>query len=322
MLFIAFEYDQQRIGSMRNRMDWQGVNFDWNQAKAFLVTAEEGSLTAAARALGTTQPTLGRQVSALEHELGVVLFDRAAGRLVLTPVGAELLAHIRVMGEAALHVLRIADGQSTDVRGKVSVSVSEVYAAFLLPPILERLRAQAPDIQIEIIADNTPSDLTRREADIAIRNFRPVEPDLVAKKIRDDSARLYATPGYLASIGNPVLLSDFGNASFISFADSEVLLNWLTEAGMPLSLNNFPIKTESYLVHWSFVKQGLGIGIMPEEIGDLESRVTRACPALEPFNFPVWLVCHGELKTSRRIRIVFDLLAQTLSGISTSSIAQ
>lgn len=296
-------------------MDWQGVNFDWNNARAFLVTAEEGSLTAAAHALGMTQPTLGRQVSALEEELSVVLFDRAGGKLILTPAGIDLLAHVKAMGDAAMHVSRSADGLSTDLRGQVSISASEVYAAFLLPTIVQQLRQLAPEIEIEIIADNTPSDLTRREADIAVRNFRPEEPDLIARKIRDDAAALYATPGYLESIGSPAGSADFTQASFIGFADTALIIEWLNGAGMSLTPRNFPIKTESYLVHWAMVKQGLGIGIMPQSIGDAEPVVVRACPALDPFVFPIWLVVHRELRTSTRIRTVFDLLATALQDV-------
>lgn len=293
-------------------MDWKSVNFDWNHARAFLVTAEEGSLTAAAQALGTTQPTLGRQVSALEEELGVVLFDRAGGRLILTPVGDALLEFVRAMGEAALHVSRVADGQATELRGKVTVSVSEVYAAYLLPPILERLRREEPDIDVEIMAENEVSDLNRREADIAVRNFRPVEPELVARKIRDDRGRLYATADYLASIGNPTVADDFKQASFIGFADPVQILQWLNATGMTLTERNMPLMTRSYLVHWSLVKQGLGIGIMPEKIGDAEPEVVRACPDMPPFEFPIWLVSHRELRHSRRIRAVFDRLVDGL----------
>ncbi len=294
-------------------MDWKSVNFDWNHARAFLVTAEEGSLTAAAQALGTTQPTLGRQVSALEEELGVVLFDRVGGRLVLTPGGEALLEFVQAMGESALHVSRVADSHATSLRGKVTVSVSEVYAAFLLPPILERLRIEEPEIDVEIMAENAVSDLGRREADIAVRNFRPEEQDLIARRIRDDFGRLYATPGYLESIGNPVNPDDFDVASFIGFADPASILEWLNAAGMNLTERNMPLTTRNYLVHWSMVKQGLGIGIMPENIGDAEAAVVRACPDMPAFEFPIWLVSHRELRHSRRIRIVFDLLAEGLS---------
>ncbi len=104
---------------MRFCMDWRAVKFDWNRARAFLVTAEEGSLSAAARALGLAQPTLGRQVDALEEELGVVLFERVGRGLTLTPSGLELLEHVRGMGEAATRVSLAAAGQSESIEGKV-----------------------------------------------------------------------------------------------------------------------------------------------------------------------------------------------------------
>src|ERR1700722_5995126 len=175
-------------------MDWRTVRFDWNRAKAFLVTAEEGSLSAAARALGMAQPTLGRQVSALEEELGVVLFERVGRGFTLTPSGLELLDHVRSMGDAANRVALTAAGQSQSLEGTVCIAASETYAAMLLPPILAKLRRAEPGLHLEVVASSSASDLKRREADIAIRNFAPREPDLVAKKIRDVPARLYATP--------------------------------------------------------------------------------------------------------------------------------
>jgi len=224
-------------------MDWRSVKFDWNRARAFLVTAEEGSLSAAARALGMTQPTLGRQVSALEKELGVVLFERAGQGLVLTPSGLELVEHVRAMGDAANRVSLTASGQSQNIEGTVCISASEVHAVFLLPPIIAKLRQMEPKINIEIIATNNVSDLRRREADIAIRNFRPTQPELIAKKIKDASARLYATPDYLKRIGNPASPEDLQQADFISFDSTGGLMNGLNELGLNLTKKNFPILT-------------------------------------------------------------------------------
>ena len=127
---------------MQIRMDWRSVNFDWNRARAFLVTAEEGSLSAAARALGLAQPTLGRQVDALEQELGVVLFQRVGRGLKLTTSGLELLDHVRAMGDAAGRVSLSAAGQSQSIEGNVSITTSDVYAAILLPPVIAKLRQQ------------------------------------------------------------------------------------------------------------------------------------------------------------------------------------
>lgn len=178
-------------------MDWRSVKFDWNRARAFLVTAEEGSLSAAARALGMTQPTLSRQVDALEEELSLVLFERAGRGLILTPSGLELLEHVRGMGEAASHVSRAASGQSQSIEGSICIAASEVYSALILPPIIQKLRREYPGISIEIVASNASSDLLRREADIAIRHVASSQPDVITKKIRDDEAFFYATHGYL-----------------------------------------------------------------------------------------------------------------------------
>ena len=293
-------------------MDWRSVNFDWNRARAFLVTAEEGSLSAAARALGMAQPTLGRQVDALEEELDVVLFERAGRGFTLTPSGLELLDHVRAMGEAAGRVSLSAAGQSQSIEGMVSIAASQAHAAFLLPPIIAKLRVQQPGIVIEVVASNQASDLKRREADIAIRNFQPTEPDLIARKVSDIPAQLYATPAYLESIGNPQLPYDLRNAEFISIDSTGVYLKGLNALGLNLTERNFPIICENYLVMWEMVKRGLGIGVMDGLIGDREPLVRRAIPELG-LKFPMWLVAHREVNTSRRIRLVFDLLAEELS---------
>lgn len=133
---------------MHKRMDWRAVTFDWNRARAFLVTAEEGSLSAAARALGMAQPTLGRQVSALEAELGTVLFERAGRGLTLTPSGLELVEHVRAMAEAANQVSLTASGQSQTVEGTSRITASEITAAHSPPPLIAKLRHAEPGIEV------------------------------------------------------------------------------------------------------------------------------------------------------------------------------
>lgn len=297
-------------------MDWRAIKFDWNRARAFLVTAEEGSLSAAARALGLTQPTLGRQVEALEQELGVVLFERAGKGLVMTPAGLDLLDHVRSMGEAAGKVSLTASGQTQSIEGSICITASEIYSAFLLAPIVAKLRRIAPGIEVEIVASNATVDLRRREADIALRNFRPTQPDLIAKKVADDRARFYATPDYLASIGNPGRPEDLSDASFIGFDTTGVMLNGLNRMGLSLTTANFPVLSASHLVHWELAKVGVGIGIVPQWLGDREPKVRRVLPDFQPMDFPIWLTAHREVHTSRRVRLVFDLLAEELSGLN------
>jgi DNA-binding transcriptional LysR family regulator len=304
--------DQILYFDMHICMDWRSVKFDWNKARAFLVTAEEGSLSAAARALGMAQPTLGRQVDGLEQELGIVLFERVGRGLTLTPSGLELLDHVRDLGEAAGRVSLAALGQSQALAGTICISASETYAAVLLPPIIAKLRIMEPGIQVEIVVANHASDLRRREADIAIRNFRPTEPDLIAKKIGDADAILYATPDYIEKIGNPTKPYDLRHAEFVNMDHGGMMLKGLNTLGLGLTEANFPLLTESYLVMWELVRQGAAIGILDAYIGDGDPVVRRVLPDLEPLVFPIWLVSHRELTTSRRIRKVYDFLAEEL----------
>lgn len=302
---------------MRFCMDWRSAGFDWTRARAFLVTAEEGSFSAAARALGVAQPTLGRQVAALERELGVALFERVGNRLALTPTGLDVVEHVRAMGEAATRVSLTATGQSVELEGRVAIAASEAVSAYLLPPIVVELRARHPGISIEIVASNKTSDLRRREADIAIRNYRPSGPDLVARKVRESPAHLYAAPSYLERIGNPETLEALAErGELIAFERTEGFVKALERIGLgALGRSTFAISTENHLVQWALAKHGAGICLMMEEIGDAEPRVRRVLPDLPPpVTFPTWLTTHREVKTSRRIRVVFDLLAEALSA--------
>lgn len=296
-------------------MDWRSVRFDWNQARAFLVTAEEGSFSAAARSLAMTQPTVGRQVAALERELGVTLFERVGTSLELTATGLDLVEHVRAMGEAATRVSLSATGKSAMIAGSVCITASELIAAYLLPPILGGLRVDYPGIELEIIASNEPRDLHRREADIAIRNFRTTQPDLISRKIRDSNARMYASPAYLRRVGRIASPKDLSKAELFAFDRTDLMIDGLRRLGIEVTREQFPIVTTNHLVQWELCKQGVGICIVMEEVGDAEPRVKQVLPKLPPIPIPVWLVCHRELRTSRRIRLVFDRIAERLERL-------
>ncbi|MAC29175.1 MAG: LysR family transcriptional regulator [Sandaracinus sp.] len=292
-------------------MEWP-ASFDWNRARAFLAAAEEGSFSAAARRIGSTQPTVGRQVAALEAELDVTLFERVGRGLALTPTGLELVEHVRAMAEAALRVSRVATGQALSLDGPIVISAGELIAAHWLPPLVARVRAEHPGITVEIVATNDVSDLGRREADIAIRSFRPKQADLVARKVRDDEARLYATPGYLASLGEPSTPAELSRADFIAFDRTEMLMEGLNALGLALTPASFPWVSANQHVQWGLVTEGVGVGIMLASIGDADPRVRRALPELPPIPVPTWLTSHREVRTSRRVRVVYDLLAEGL----------
>ncbi|AAZ28296.1 LysR family transcriptional regulator [Colwellia psychrerythraea] len=295
-------------------MTWKSVNFDWNHIRAFLVTAEEGTLSAAAKALGLTQPTLSRQVSALETELCITLFERVGQRLVLTSSGLKLLEHARGMGDAALEFSLAVTGQSQKIEGSVIVSAGELTAAYMLPKIISKLRREEPGIDIEVVVTNEASDLKRREADIAIRSFHPTQNDLIAKKIGEEVIWLYGTPEYLDQLPTIPSFSELKDIQIIGFDRSNSLTDVLNKQGWQLSKKNFSLITSFQLLQLALCKEGQGVIFYPEQMGDQEPNLVRAYEHLGPvMKLPVWLVCHQELRTSLRVRRVFDFIATELS---------
>lgn len=298
-------------------MNWQSVRFDWNRARAFLITAETGSLSAAGRALGLSQPTIGRQVAALEEELGVLLFERVSGRLTLTATGVDLLEHVRAMGGAAMQLSLSATGQSTAIEGLVSITASETVAAYLLAPVLRRLRAEQPGIQIDIVASIAVQDLRRRDADIALRNGRPTDPDLIARRIRVDHAGFYAAPAWLERHGPITDRSDLAALEILAFDRGDTMVAGLRALGVEVSPKQFPIATSNHLVQWALCRQGVGVCMMMNLVAEAEPGMVRLLPEIS-VPVPMWLVCHRELHTSRRIRLVYDRLAEMLTALADS----
>lgn len=286
---------------------------DWNRARAFLATADAGSLSAAARELGLTQPTLSRQVAALETELGVTLFERLGKKLVLTETGETLLSHVRAMGEAAAAMTVAASGRAQEIEGRVSISATDGYAAYLLPDIVERIRREAPQITIVIVSCNSLSDLRRREADIAIRHVRPDEDGLIGKLVCESTAHFYASQSWIARNGRPASVGDIAPHHLIAYEEIGRFAEFMRGAGVSASADAFRLVSENSVVVWEMVKRGLGICIMSREIALRTEGMVDLFPDLEPPRFPVWLVTHRELRTSRRIRLVYEILAEELA---------
>ncbi|MEM6556056.1 MAG: LysR family transcriptional regulator [Pseudomonadota bacterium] len=293
-------------------MNWQAISFDWNQVRAFLATAEEGSLSAAARALGQTQPTLSRQVAALEEDLGVTLFERAGRAMALTTAGMELLEHVKVMAEAANRISLSASGQSQVIEGRVVITATENVASQQLPPIVQKIHAIAPNIQIDILPSNEVQDLTRREADISIRHARPEQPDLIAKLLYETTAHLYVAQEYLDQIGPIETLDDLERARFIGLDRNAEFIAAMAEFGLHLAPDQFRFNSPSGRVLYELVRLGLGVSILTRDIEAHADTIVPILPETLSIPIPVWLVTHRELHTSKRIRVVYDMLAEEL----------
>ncbi len=290
------------------------ADFDWNHVRAFLAAAEEGSLSAAARILRQSQPTIGRQVAALEADLGVTLFERVGRSLQLTEAGAELLNHVRSMGDAARRVSLVASGQSQAVEGRVRITASDVFAATILPPIVARIRNEAPGIVVEVVSTNDLRNLQRREADIAVRHVRSTQPDLIARLIGEFTASLYAAPSLIQRMGQPSDLADLARFPFVGFGEDHRLVEELEKYGVPITLGNILVTSNEGNASWALARQGLGVCIMSDAVAAMTADVVPVLPTFGPIRFPVWLAVHRELRTSRRIRLVFDILAEELQS--------
>ncbi|MEM1112093.1 MAG: LysR family transcriptional regulator [Pseudomonadota bacterium] len=299
-------------------MNWNNVDFDWNQVRSFLATSQEGSLSAAARVLGQTQPTLSRQVAGLEQSLGVMLLERGHRQIRLTAAGLELLEDVQAMAEAAQRVSLVASGQSQAIEGRVRITATEMLATYYLPPMLRKLRERAPGIVVEVIASDKVSDLIQREADIAIRHAQPTQADLVARRVGTLWGRIYAARRLLDGVGTPNSVDDLNSQDFIGIDDTESLLLGLKEQGINLRSEQFRIHAASGNCMLQLIREGLGFGFLPSDAGKLFDDLVAVLP--EAFNpeIPVWLVTHRELRTSRRIKLVYDLLVEELSQITDS----
>ena len=293
-------------------MNWGAISFDWNRIRAFLAAAEEGSLSAAARALGVSQPTLSRQVSALEDELGVMLFERGPRKMMLTAPGLALLEHVRDMAEAANRVSRAASGQSREISGLVRITCTNAVATYHLAPFLAQMRKIAPELRLEIITTNDVQDLTAREADIAIRFGRPTQPDLIAKLIGETQGRFYATRAFLDKNGNPQTAKALSALDFIGFDRVDEAVSILNAHGLSITAENFRIFSASGTAVLEYARAGLGVCVNTAETAEIFPDLVDAAPFLPSIPVPIWLATHRELHTSSRIRLVFDELAPFL----------
>lgn len=287
--------------------------FDWNQARAFLATAEEGSLSAAARRLGQTQPTLGRQVAALEADLGVTLFERVGRGLELTQSGRELLSHVQTMDQAAHRLTLAARGKAEEIEGEVRITASDLLSYYVVPDAISKIRLVAPKLKIEIVAANEIQDLLRREADIAIRHIRPEQPDLVARLVREGGAGFYATPSYIERFGTPLSPADCPSHQFIGYGDDATLIGHLQNYNIHLQPENILLGSANGIVAWGLVQRGFAIGVMSHDIARMTPGLVRVLNNVREIKIPMWLTTHREIHTSRKIRLVFDILAETLA---------
>ena len=287
--------------------------FDWTLVRSFLAVLDAGSLSGAARQLGGSQPTIGRHVAQLERQLGTTLFERGGRGLVPTAAAQSIADQARSMDDSAQTIARKVTGLGRDMQGSVRVSASQVVAVHLLPGLLGALRRQMPGVTVDIVASNRMSNLLRREADIAIRMARPQQASLLARRIGRVDIGIYASAEYLSRRPSPRTAQDLLRHELIGFDQDEQIIRGLQGVGVAVTRESFQVRSDDHLVHWQCLLAGLGIGFAATWLAEREPGLCRLLPDLPIPALPVWLAVHREIRSSVRVRAVFDFLAAAVA---------
>ncbi len=286
---------------------------EWDDLKHFLAVARSGSLSDAARMLKTSASTVGRRIAALEDKLGVHLFDRKASGYALTENGAVIRRKAEEVEDAALSVERAALGRDKNAAGTVRVAASDDIAAHVIGPQLGRFRVRFPDISLEIVAQMELANLTRREADVALRGTRPARGNFVVRRAGYWPFGLYAARRYAEARGLKPGLSDLSAVEVITWTKEWAHLRggpWFAEyaRGAPVALTS-----DSRRVHQAACKAGLGVAILPCAVADQEPDLICLLPPKRVLSLPLWIVVHRDLIRTSRVRAVVDFLTEAAS---------
>jgi DNA-binding transcriptional LysR family regulator len=290
----------------------------WHLHRSFLGVLRLGSLSGAARALGLTQPTLGRHIDALEAALGVKLFARSRHGLMPTAAALDLRVHAEAMEAAAAAMARAASGEADAPGGAVRLTASNMIGVEVLPPILTEFRARHPKIAVELVLSNRNQDLGRRDADIAVRMMRPTQKTLIARRVGSLRVGLYAHRRYLARHGAPRTVEELRGHALIGFDRDDTAFRALAGA-LPVSREIFALRTDDDLAQLSALRAGFGIGGAQAGIAVRDGALVPVLPGAVSFRLEMWLAMHRDLKTSRRVRLLFDHLAAALEVYAKTS---
>lgn len=284
------------------------TNIGWELYRSFLGVLKEGSLSGAARALGITQPTVGRHVAALEHALGVLLFTRTPGGLMPTELAQVLRAHAESIESTVASLERTASSQGEGVRGVVRVSCSDVVGVEVLPPIVARLREAHPDLKVELVLTNRVQDLLRREADIAVRMVRPRQEQLVARRIGQIELGLHARRDYLARCGTPRNIGELAGHSIIGYDQVSAFVRSAGKSLQGFTRDSFSLRSDSDLAQLALIRAGAGIGVCQVALARQNTELQRVLARSFSLPLETWVTMHEDLRAIPRCRATFDAL--------------
>jgi DNA-binding transcriptional LysR family regulator len=290
----------------------------WDLYRSFLEVLRTGSLSAASRALGLTQPTLGRHIAMLEQSLGgKALFTRSRTGLLPTETAKELRPHAESMAAAAGALLRAASAEGAEVSGVVRITASEVIGAEVLPAILSDFRAIHPHVVVELSMSNQPADLLRRDADIAVRMVPPTQKALLARRVGKTVLGLHASRAYVEAHGQPRTLEEIERHPIIGF-DRGPSASRGIHLPPQFARDRFAFRCDSDLGQLAAIRAGLGLGLCQYGVAVRPPLVAMLTQQVR-FELPMWVVMHEALRKVTRTKLMFDHLVSALTAYAATS---
>jgi len=291
-------------------------HFNWTLIQTFLAVVEHGSFSAAGRALSISQPTVGRHIQDLEKQLDSVLFARETRGHQLTDAGLSLVEHAQDMQAAAAHLSLVATGQSARLSGSVRITASIVVSHYLLPPILARIRQAEPEIELELHPSDDSENLLFHEADIAVRMYRPDQLDVITRRVGRQIFGIYGNKSYLDRVGRPTTIEQVFSHDFIGYDRSDLMIKAMRQMGIAADRSWFAVRCDNQSVYLELLRAGCGLGVAPVNIAGKDPALERVMPELPLPDLPIWLTAHAALRSSPRIRRVYDMLADGLNQVA------
>ncbi|HEX9241502.1 MAG TPA: LysR family transcriptional regulator [Anaeromyxobacter sp.] len=284
---------------------------DWNDLRYLLAAEQTGSFAAAARRLRVDPATVGRRMRSLEDAVGTPLLERTPGSLTLTASGGRALHAAEIMYEAALTFERTVDAGRPEISGVLRITATDALASRILAPRIPELAVRHPGLAVELHVGNERLSLSRREADVAVRLSRPVEPAVAARRAGTIGFALYASREYLRARGafTEATLRDHALLGYDRpLAAASTPLGWIDE----LRGGRVVLRSNGAFSLLAATAAGLGVAALPCFLGDAEPGLVRALPELRERE--IWLAVHGDLRRSARARVGLEFLAAVLSS--------
>lgn len=290
----------------------------WDDQRIFLAVLETGSLSAAARRLGLSHPTVRARVEALEQALGTVLFTRSVNGVNPTDTARALRDSAQTMAVASELFVRVASGPTDAVSGTVRLSVSELMGVEIIPAMLMRLRDKHPALVVELSLSNAQADILAHEVDVAVRTVAPRQDALVARKVAAIPLGLFASPDYLRRRGVPTSVEDLMNHDLIGPDRSRSDLALAEARGASFARARYVLRSDSHPAQLAATRAGVGIGVTQVPLGESDPRLVRVLPNFEVHTLETWVVMHENLSRVPRVRALFDALADEFAAIQKS----